>query len=119
MPVKFLERIPTVDYGYVEIETDDFPAFVEARTATHDELLATAVQAVQDAGLTRSNPGLSGPAPDQQQQAWSPANSSTTPTCQHGPQKWVPPGVSKSPPYKPYQGFWACQGPRDQRCQRS
>lgn len=118
MTVKFMERIPTVDYGYVEVESDEFAEFTEASASAHDHMTSvvesSAVKALQNGGLVQPNPGLSGPAPE-----WKPSNQEQPPSCAHGPQKWVPAGTSKSPPYKPYNGFWACQGPRDQRCQRS
>lgn len=37
------------------------------------------------------------------------------PTCQHGPMKLVPAGYSKRTG-KPYDAFYACQGPRDAQC---
>lgn len=117
MTVKFMERIPTVDYGYVEVEADAFAEFTEASAAAHDHMSSVvesqAVQRLQDGGLTTPNPGLSGPAPE-----WKPSTSETPPSCAHGPMKWVPPGVSKTSG-KPYSGFWGCQAPQGQRCQRS
>jgi hypothetical protein len=38
------------------------------------------------------------------------------PTCEHGPMKLVPGGISKKN-NKPYNAFWACQWPnRDEQC---
>lgn len=37
------------------------------------------------------------------------------PTCTHGPMKYVPGGYSKRT-NKPYDAFYACQGPRDSQC---
>jgi hypothetical protein len=57
---------------------------------------------------------------DQQQapQGWQPSvppqqAPSAGPSCQHGPAKWVPPGVSKRT-NQPYTGFWSCQAPQGQ-----
>lgn len=37
------------------------------------------------------------------------------PTCAHGPMKYVAGGYSKRT-NKPYDAFYACQGPRDSQC---
>jgi hypothetical protein len=56
--------------------------------------------------------------PAQGQQQWQPSQQQPAqgqgPTCQHGPAKYVPAGVSKSSG-KPYQAFWACQAPQGQQ----
>src|SRR4051812_27593339 len=110
MTVKFMERIPTVDYGYVEVESDAFGEFTEASAAAHDHMSSVvesqAVQRLQDQGVARANPGLEGPA--QEWQPSTPNQGTTPPACAHGPMKWVPSGVSKAT-NKPYSGFWGCQ----------
>jgi hypothetical protein len=124
LPVTFKERVPTVDYGYVELEADEFGVFVDASASLHDHVDAVAeergIKLLQNGGVAASNPGLTGPAPDQQPaQVWQQpaAPQGQPPACVHGPMKWVPPGVSKKPPYNAYNGFWGCQG--NPRCPRS
>lgn len=68
MAGKITGRFPTVDYGYVEIESDDFTEYVELEAAVVDHLsngagytpgaTEQAQQNLQDAGVTQS--GLQG-----------------------------------------------------------
>lgn len=65
MAGKIIGRIPTVDYGYVEIEADNFQEFVELDASVRDHVFGevagatdTAVQNLQNGGVAQT--GLAG-----------------------------------------------------------
>lgn len=76
MTVKFTARIPTVEYGYIEVESDSFAEFTEALVSAQDtqgnfaaaqpDVMDQAITNLQNAGLVHVNPGLTtaGPRPD-------------------------------------------------------
>lgn len=89
-------------------EMDRLLRFVEQRAQdiTTTAALLTGAGVAASAGLTQPSSPVppSVPAP--------PADSA--PVCRHGQKTWKPAGVSRAG--RAYNGFWACNGPRDDQC---
>lgn len=90
MAIKYTVRIPTVQYGYVEVEADDWAGLVEGAVNVQDggaglygDATDQAVQNLQAAGVVGTNPGLQqgGYTPSA---AASAAPAATGRNCTHG-----------------------------------
>ena len=100
---------------------------IQGTALSEAEAIANAQAAL--GGTVVSAPAVVQPAPVPQAPVFQPvapaviapaapaAAAIQAPSCQHGPMKQIPGGISKKTG-KPYNAFWACQWPnRDEQCQ--
>ena len=90
---------------------DGFDGFV-SKIAAIESALSAASTVAQGLPLApaASQPAYTGPAP-----VGGGQGQAASPTCAHGAMKYVKAGISKATG-RPYNAFYACQGPREQQC---
>lgn len=103
----------------VEFAASSVEAIVNAATlfqAAYNVKKPQEAPPAQPAQQQRSTWSNSGSQSSQQAPAANTQPDGPPPACRHGEMRWRPPGVSQRTK-KPYKGFWACSGPREEQCQ--
>lgn len=115
MTIEYLGRIPTVDYGYVEIKASDWNEFVEGYVNVNDQIVPEKADATDQAIKNLQNGGvadnLPGARAESSNRSYGSQNNGA-PTCDHGLPRIRKTGTNDKGPY----GGWVCQKPRADAC---